>query len=147
MNIKIADLSEKNKLISFFKHYKNNQLAKKRLDYFHTIIAKDKDKIVGMLQWQIKENPNLGVIEFEEMFILENYRNQGIGSKLLEFAIKSVKNYFKKLKIKPRKIYLFVDERNEAAINLYKKFGFVKKVNLGKLFSEKNNEILLICKI
>jgi ribosomal protein S18 acetylase RimI-like enzyme len=133
------------KLFDYFKHYKIKEIIKKRincyLEHNFTVVAKDENKIVGVLQWYIKENPNNGVVEFEEVFVSKDYRNKGIGSSLVKFAIKSVKKYFKKLKIKPRKIFLFVGKKNKAAQVLYKKqgFKFISKVN--DLFHDKETEL------
>lgn len=59
--------------------------------------------------------------ELDNIFVLKEYRNKGIASLLLEYMInegnnKSISN-----------ITLEVREDNISAINLYEKYGFVKK--------------------
>jgi hypothetical protein len=63
-NIKVGLATEKDKkqLIEHFRYYK--KLAEKRADCYikhnFTIVAKDKEKIIGVLQWYIKEAPKAG---------------------------------------------------------------------------------------
>ena len=59
--------------------------------------------------------------ELDNIFVLKEYRNKGIASKLLEFMIEDGRN--KKI----LNITLEVREDNVNAINLYEKYGFVKK--------------------
>ena len=98
MSIKItlATTRDKKYLEDFFKHYQNQKLIKSRVEAFlnfgQTIIAKDAKQIIGLIQWQIKEDPNLGVVELEEVHVLASYQRQGIGSKLINQAI--IKNFY-----------------------------------------------------
>ena len=98
---------------------KNLEIIKSRVDCYlshnHTVIAKQNSKIIGVLQWQIKADPNFGIVEFEEFHVLKKYRNKGIGTELINYAIQSVINCLNKLKIKPRKIFLFVNRKNVAS--------------------------------
>jgi len=128
IKITLATKKDKKQLLEYFKHYKVEEIIKKRIDSYlshnFTVVAKDQDKIVGILQWYIKENPQAGVVEFEEVHVLDNYRGRGIGSSIVKFAIQSVRDYFKKIDINPRKIFLFVSKDNKAARALYEKYGF-----------------------
>lgn len=140
-----ASKKDGEQLLGFFRHYNNRVISQNRIDcylsYNFTIIAKDKDKIVGILQWYIKEDPRAGVAEFEELFVLEEYRGKGIGSALIEHAIQSVKDCFTNLKIKPRKIFLFVAKKNGSARKLYLKHGFELLADVGGLFSDVEIEL------
>lgn len=150
--IKIAPATLKDKLLlkPFFRHY-DPKTAANRLDCYlthnHTIVAKDDHQIVGILQWHIKEDPNLGVAEFEEVFVAKNFRGSGIGSKLVEFGIKEIVKHFLSIHKKPRQIYLFVSQNNPGARHLYEKFGFKKIANLKNLFSDSENELFYSLKI
>jgi len=147
INIKITLATEKDKkqLLKYFKHYKVKEIIEKRVDSYlshnFTVIAKDKDKVIGILQWHVKENPQAGVVEFEEVHVLDSYRGKGIGSSIVKFAIQSVKDYFKNININARKIFLFVSKNNKIARALYEKHGFKLISQTGNLFS--NNEIEL----
>lgn len=96
---------------------------------------------MGVLQWYIKENPSAGVVEFEELYVSENYRGKGIGSLIVKYAIQSAKNYFAKIDIKLRRIFLFVDKENKIARNIYEKHGFKFISELGDLFSDTGVEL------
>lgn len=145
--IKIVRASRKDlkQLLDFFKHYKVETIIKNRVNCYlshnFTIIARDGKRIVGVLQWYVKENPNAGVVEFEETYVSEGYRGKGTGFLLVQYAIESVKNYFNKFKIKPRKIYLFVGEENKSARRLYQKHGFRLVSKTGNLFSDARIEL------
>ena len=149
-NIQIALATEKdrNQLLTFFKHYQVKKVINNRVDCYlshnFSIVAKDKNKIVGILQWHVKENPNQGIVEFEEVFISKDYRGKKIGSLLIEFALKSVKNFFKKIEIDPRRIYLFVSENNKVARALYEKHNFRNVSNVGHLFSDAEKDLIYV---
>ncbi|MBS3055765.1 GNAT family N-acetyltransferase [Candidatus Pacearchaeota archaeon] len=146
-NIKItlATKKDKNYLLSYFEHYKIKGLIENRVNCYilhnFTVIARTNNKIIGVLQWYIKEDPRAGVVEFEEVHVSEKYRNKGVGDLLIKFAIRSVRDYFKKIQIKPRKIFLFVEKNNKAAISLYKKYKFKFISEVGRLFSDKEIQL------
>lgn len=145
-NIKIAlaTKEDKNQLLKYFEHYKIKEIIENRIDCYlshnFTVVAKDDNQVVGVLQWYIKEDPKAGVVEFEEVHVSKKYRGKGIGSLIIKFAIQSVKNYFKKIKVRPRKIFLFVGKNNEVARALYEKQRFKLISEVGNLFSDKEIE-------
>lgn len=153
MNIKasLAAKEDKNQLLKYFEHYKVEEIIENRVDCYlshnFTVVAKDGDQIIGVLQWYAKEDPNAGVVEFEEVHVSEDYRGKGVGSLLIEFAIQSVRDYFKEIKIKPRKIFLFVNKENKAARALFEKYGFKLVSEVGDLFSENKMELLYSLKM
>ncbi len=144
MIIQVADNNDKEELINYFNHYKNEKIIKNRVEsylkYNKMIIAKENNKIVGVLQWHIKENPQSGVVEFEEIFVNKELRGKGIGSKLVDFAIKDVKEYFISNNLKSRKIFLFTNKNNIPARKLYEKYGFKFIAELNELFSDNEKE-------
>jgi ribosomal protein S18 acetylase RimI-like enzyme len=145
----LATKKDVNQLI--FKHYKNQKIARKRAECYtshnFTSVARDQNRIIGTIQWYVKEDPSLGLVEFEEIFISEKYRGKGLGLELLRNAITHVRNYFKKEKLVLRRIYLFVSKDNLAARRLYEKTGFRKVANVGDLFKDKTKELLYVLKI
>ena len=151
ITISKATSKDKDQLKNFFSHYKIKDYIEKRIDSYlnfnHTIIAKDDVKIIGTIQWLIKEDPNLGVVEFEEINVIEGYRGQGVGLALLNKAIDSVKQYFIKIGIEPRKIYLFVGESNTVARKLYEKYGFILEANIKGLFANGETELFYMLEL
>jgi len=134
-----------------FKHYKSKRVAKNRAECYvthnFTNVVRHNGKIVGSIQWYIKENPSHGLVEFEETYLNEGYRGKGIGRALLKTTILAVKKYFKREKLKLRRIYLFVSKDNAAARRLYGKFGFIKTADVGDLFYDGCKELLYVLKI
>ena len=151
IEICMATGKDREQLMEYFSHYNSNEIIKNRIDCYTshncTIIAKHKNKIVGTLQWYLKESPKLGVVEFEEMHVLEDYRGKGIASSMIIFAINSVKDFFKKIHVKPRRIFLFVSEKNKIARRLYEKHGFQKSSDVGNLMSDNENELIYSLKL
>lgn len=144
MIIKIANKTDQKGLIKYFQHYNKPVIINNRVKCYtthnKTILALESNKILGMLQWHIKENPNAGVAEFEEIFVNPDARGGGIASELVSFAIKDIKQSFESLNIKPRKIFLFTNKNNMAARKLYEKFGFKFITDINNLFSDSEIE-------
>jgi ribosomal protein S18 acetylase RimI-like enzyme len=142
---KLADSEDKKELIKFFKFYNNEFFIKKRVEnyikYNYSVVAKKNKNIIGLLQFYIKENPNSGVAEFEEVFVDEDFRGQKIASKLLELSILHVKQIFIENNIKPRKIFLFVGKENFGARKLYEKYGFTCISEFNDLFQDHHKEL------
>ncbi|MHA1268561.1 MAG: GNAT family N-acetyltransferase [Candidatus Helarchaeota archaeon] len=92
-------------------------------------IAKKGDKIVGMVFAEISEIPdkmNEKQLEgfLKTVVVDEAYRGLKVGEKILRTAI----NYLKEKNIKIIKTN--VHKKAEAALNLYKKFGFIGEFGL-----------------
>jgi len=143
----LATKGDRSALLDWFGHYKNKSYLVKRLDcylsqYNFTSLAKIDGQIVGVLQGLFKEDPAMGLVEFEEVKILDTAQRKGIGSKLLSFSVDVVKKRFKKMNIPSRKIFLFVNEKNVGAQKFYEKNGFVLESEVGFLFSDKRKELL-----
>lgn len=144
--IRKALFKDKEKLKNLFTHYGNKELVNNRvvcyLTHNHTIIVEKDKEIVGKSQWYLKEDPNSGVVEIEEVYVFEKFRNKGIGTNLMKFTLEDINIYCQKYDIQLKRIYLFVDESNSSAIKLYKKFGFEEKSVISDFFTE--NEIISI---
>lgn len=76
------------------------------------------DKIIGYLIGTIKEIGDGRVAYYISYFyIIQKYRNNGIGKKMLAISI----NYIKKINIK---FIMLISKKNSNAWNMYRKFGF-----------------------
>jgi GNAT superfamily N-acetyltransferase len=85
-------------------------------------VAEDNNKIIGYLAGDIKNatswRKKMKIVEGESMFVLPEYRSQGIGSKLFE-------EFFKWAKEKgATRVSLTASFANVKAIKFYKKLGF-----------------------
>ena len=146
--IRDANIDDKYRLEELFNFFKSEEENKNRVDCYlshnHTILAETEKDIIGVVQWHIKEDPNVGVAELEQVFVREKYRAKGIGTKLINYAIQKIDDSFKMLKIKPRRIFLFTSEDNMIARRMYEKLGFKKQCAVGDLFLNNKNELFYI---
>ena len=86
------------------------------------LIAKEDDKILGMVNLLFTESTALGskVALLEDMVVLSSSRGEGIGSQLIDYAISEAK------KAGCKRITLLTDIENTKAQSFYQKKGFVK---------------------
>jgi len=89
-------------------------------------------KVVGYLDYSLIYDR----MEIDNFNVLEEYRNQGIGTKLMAHLISLAINY------RVVNITLEVRMSNNIAINLYKKFGF-REVALRKYYYGDEDGILM----
>ena len=92
----------------------------------------DNDKSIGYLEYSLIYDR----MEIDNFCVLDEYRNQGIGTKLLAHLVSLAINY------RVINITLEVRVSNEVAINLYKKFGF-REVALRKYYYGDEDGILM----
>ena len=78
---------------------------------------------VGYVDFEVKE----GYAQVLGLAVLEEFRNKGIGTKLLQKTISAARAEFKRRGIKLERIDLMVLEENAAARRLYEKIGFERK--------------------
>lgn len=90
------------------------------------------DKVIGYLDYSFIYDR----IEIDNFKVLEEYRNQGIGTKLLSYLISEA------ISLRAINITLEVRCSNEVAISLYKKFGF-REVALRKFYYGDEDGILM----
>lgn len=77
-------------------------------------VAKENEKVVGFIGFETDAFD----MNLQKIAVIEDYRNCGIATKLLEFSLKE------KDSLSKEKYFLEVDVENLPAINLYKKLGF-----------------------
>ena len=98
----------------------------KQVDYYLD------EKIVGSMKYSIMYER----MELEDIFVIDEYKNQKIGTKLMSYLISEAINN------RVVNVTLEVRESNEIAIKLYKKFGF-REVALRHNYYENENGILM----
>lgn len=141
MNIKIEKMTIndyeliKNILISDFDSFWSPEVLKEELLNKNSIyfVAKINNEIVGFSGIKII----LDNCDIMNIVTKKSYRNQGIGSLLLEELI----NYSKKINIS--NIFLEVSEDNLFAIHLYEKYNFQKQ-GIRKNYYENKNGINMV---
>lgn len=114
-------------LQKYFKTYKTN-------DPYEKVIIYSKDEIIGILSYSIIYERG----EINYIVTIPGYRNQGIGTMLLEKALEIME------KAGCDTISLEVEESNQSAIQLYKNQGFEIKAIRKKYYG--NHDAYLMVK-
>ena len=95
----------------------------------NTIIAKDRDRVVGFAVYGPSRDEDLtDAGEVIAIYVLSEYYGRGIGYSLMNEAFSLLKEY--------DTVFVWVLEKNERAIRFYKRYGFEfdgcrKQLNLG----------------
>lgn len=131
----IQDLEEiKDVLLSDFDDFWSYEVLREELlsDSSLYIVAKKQNEIIGFAGIKII----IDEADIMNIVVKKSYRNNGIGSLLLEnlILISNKKNL--------NFINLEVDCKNTIAINLYKKFGF-EEISLRKNYYKNNDAIIM----
>ncbi|HEX6331049.1 MAG TPA: GNAT family N-acetyltransferase [Actinomycetota bacterium] len=88
------------------------------------LLALDGDRVVGSLSIRRDDHPAVHHVATFGMFVVASHRSHGIGSALVEAALDWARRFG------VERIELTVYPHNEAAITLYRKFGFVEEGRL-----------------
>ena len=139
-NIKITSMNSqdlesiKNILNSDFDDFWNYNILKEELNNKNSryLVAKLNNKVIGFAGIKIV----IDEADIMNIVVKKNFRNNGIGSLLLENLI----NLSKSLNISS--LSLEVNEKNISAISLYKKFNF-KEVGKRKNYYKDSDAILM----
>ena len=131
----IQDLEEiKDILLSDFDDFWSYEVLREELlsDSSLYIVAKKQNEIIGFAGIKII----IDEADIMNIVVKKSYRNNGIGSLLLEnlILISNKKNL--------NFINLEVDCKNTIAINLYKKFGF-EEISLRKNYYKNNDAMIM----
>ena len=95
----------------------------------NTLVAKDKEKVVGFAVYGPSRDEDLtNAGEVVAIYVLKEYYNKKIGYRLMNEAISRLGEY--------NTVFVWVLEKNERAIRFYQKYGFEfdgckKQLNLG----------------
>lgn len=133
MNLKDLE-SIKDILSSEFDDFWNYLILKEELESINSnyIVAKLDSEIVGFAGIKIV----LDEADIMNIVTKKSFRNQGVGSLLLENLISFCKD------INLASLSLEVNEDNKSAIHLYEKFNF-KKVGIRKKYYDNKNGIIM----
>ena len=108
----ITLINNKNEISHVLKeHFSGYQISD---DPFEKVAVYVNQEIIGIISYSIIYERG----EINYIITLPDYRNQGIGGKLLEYAVNDMKNN------NCTSISLEVEQINQNAINLYSKYGF-----------------------
>ena len=83
----------------------------------NTLVAKDKDKVVGFAVYSASRDEDLpDAGEVDAIYVLSEYYGRKVGYRLMNEAISRLGDC--------KTIFVWVLEKNERAINFYHKYGF-----------------------
>ena len=122
-----------------FDSFWNINILKSELNNNNSLyfVAKKQNEILGFIGILI----NFDFTEITNIVVKKDFRKLGIGKMLLEKIIEETKKFNKEM------IYLEVNENNEGAINLYKKYRFEEVGRRKKYYNEKDDAILMNLKL
>lgn len=116
-----------------FNEIKNINESLKNNPFFNCYKYEENNKILGYICFE----DLIDRIEIDYIYVKPKYRNGKIGSKLIDYLI----DYC--IKKDKKNISLEVNEKNEIAIKLYKKYNFYE-VAVRKNYYKNDNGILMI---
>lgn len=124
-----SDLTTIDQLGNLFPHWKRSSLQKKIKETLRgkdlRFVAMCEGKIIGHLKVSFGKGIHKHRAEFSSIIVDAVYRNSGVGTNLIEFALSNL----------PKGISLVLlsgDTKNKVAYALYKKLGFKKYGVLNK---------------
>jgi len=88
------------------------------------LLAVEGDRVVGSLSIRRDDHPATSHVATFGMFVIASFRGRGLGSALLQEALRWARRFG------IERVELTVYPSNEAAIALYRKFGFVEEGRL-----------------
>ncbi|UCD20573.1 MAG: GNAT family N-acetyltransferase [archaeon] len=95
---------------------------KENIGWMKFFVAEENKKIIGFIMFYIYLWSRGWNAYIEDVGVVEEYRRQGVGKRLIKFAISFCKK-------KKARIIVLNTNTKAKAINIYKKFGFKKTKN------------------
>ena len=146
---KVFDCNDLNEMISikYLKKYTNEDLKSLILsklsictNYLYVLIEKTSKRTCGLVSFRKRIHlKSLNKRWFiYGVVIAPDFRGFGLGKKLLLYAIEELKNR------NVKDVYLYVDENNSIAINLYKQIGFFVISTKAKYDNNEKNFVCLM---
>ena len=85
------------------------------------LVAVDGDRVVGSLSIRRDDHPATSHVATLGMFVVRSHRGRGLGTALMSQAVRWAREH------RIERIELTVYPHNEAAVGLYRRFGFVEE--------------------
>ena len=108
---------------------------------FHSyIVAEEKGKIIGIATWLMHGLPKHQLCELDRIAVLPECRGKGVAKKLFNALVKDAKSFYRKNKLKLRKLYLLTHAENVRAHKFYEKLGFRREATLKEHYYKDKDE-------
>jgi|TARA_Y100000310_G_scaffold336578_1_gene421519 ribosomal protein S18 acetylase RimI-like enzyme len=150
MNLRKANLNDKEGIANVLKESYNIEspeegekvFEEERAKSYNYIVAKQDEKIVGIVTWLVHGLPKHQLIELDRIAVLPEFQGKGVAKELLNSLIKEAKEFFKKHNSKLRKLYLLCHADNERAHKFYTKMGFEHETTLKEHYYKDKDEFV-----
>ncbi|TFG14860.1 N-acetyltransferase [Candidatus Thorarchaeota archaeon] len=106
------------------------------IEHTRTILSTDGEQICGTVSWETRGGLEDGIAEIVSLGVSEEYRRQGIATKLVEILTNQAIEYFSEHGHALRVIFLFMERTNETARNFYKGIGFSEGAEIAGFYPD-----------
>ena len=89
-----------------------------------TILCLEDDNLCGTVSCAVRGGMNDGVVEITALGVREQYQRRGIATQLINEVIKHSQEVFSSRNYQLRRVFLFMEESNDSARQLYTAAGF-----------------------
>ena len=107
---------------------------------YHYIVAKQNDKIIGLVTWLTHGLLKHGLFELDRICLLKESRGLGLGKTLVEKLIENARIFYRERNEHIRKLYLLTHEENKSAQLFYEKVGFKYEATLNNHYYANKQE-------
>lgn len=150
MNIVKAKLSDKKQIGEVLLELLNIKNAREGEKVFlneikkgHTyLVAKERDKIIGLVTYLVHGRAKHGLAELYHIVVLPEHRGSGAAKRLYAALEKELKQEYKRMGGKLRKLFLTTRFSNARAQKFYKKMGLKFETKLKSHFYKGKDEYI-----
>lgn len=107
------------------------------------ILAQEDGEAVGLISWVSRGLPKHQLARIERICIPLDENKENLADELITAMIQSADKYFKKRKLKLRKIYAMVHSNNKKLRDFYIKKGFIEEAALKDHYYKGTDEYIL----
>jgi len=104
------------------------------------IVAEESGKIIGIVTWLMHGLPKHQLCELDRIAVLPEYMGKGVARELFDALVKDAKSFYRKKKLRLRKLYLLTHADNTRAHKFYEKLGFKHETTLKQHYYKDKDE-------
>ena len=106
------------------------------------IVAEESGKIIGIVTWLMHGLPKHQLCELDRIAVLPEYMGKGVARELFDALVKDAKSFYRKKKLRLRKLYLLTHADNTRAHKFYEKLGFKHETTLKQHYYKDKDEFV-----
>jgi ribosomal protein S18 acetylase RimI-like enzyme len=150
MKIRKATTQDKEGIANVLKQSYNIKTIEEGINVFEEelkkghnyIIAKDEEKIVGIVTWTIHDIPKHELAELNRIAVLPEMKGKGAAQQLFDKLVEDAKKFYQSKGHKLRKLYLLTHASNKRAQTFYEKLGFKYETTLKEHYYKGEDEFV-----